>query len=71
MASELARIARQGEGREGGLLIGELDGAPVADHPLAPFLLKAGFVRSGLGFQVPRATLASRPAREPAAQPAH
>jgi len=54
LAARLADIARTGEGRVGGLLIGEIDGAPAADHALAPFLVEAGFVSSALGFQILR-----------------
>jgi ATP-dependent Lhr-like helicase len=54
LATRLAEIARTGEGREGGLLIGEIDGAPAAEHALAPFLITAGFVMSAFGFQIRR-----------------
>jgi ATP-dependent Lhr-like helicase len=54
LATRLAEIARGGEGREGGLLIGEIDGAPAAEHPLAPFLITAGFAMSAFGFQIRR-----------------
>jgi len=33
------------------MLIAQIDGIPVAEHPLAPFLLEAGFVRGAMGFQ--------------------
>jgi ATP-dependent helicase Lhr and Lhr-like helicase len=42
-------------GREGGILIDRIDGVPAGEHPLAPFLLEAGFVASAMGFQVRRA----------------
>ena len=54
VAASLAQFARQGEGREGGLLVGELDGVPAPDHPLARFLEPAGFVRSAMGYLVRR-----------------
>jgi ATP-dependent Lhr-like helicase len=54
LASRLVDVARTGEGREGGLLVSEVDGVPAHEHPLAPFLVAAGFVRSGLGYQVRR-----------------
>jgi ATP-dependent Lhr-like helicase len=38
-----------------GLLLGEINGAPAGDHPLAAALAQAGFVASGLGFSVRRA----------------
>jgi len=31
------------------MLIEEIDSLPAGDHPLAPFLLEAGFVKSALG----------------------
>jgi ATP-dependent Lhr-like helicase len=54
VAFALADLARRGEGREGGLLIGEVDGIPATDHALAPFLLEAGFVDSAFGYQLRR-----------------
>jgi hypothetical protein len=62
LAARLAEIARTGEGREGGLLIGEIDGAPAAEHALAPFLIGAGFVLSAFGFQIRRERLRPKPA---------
>ena len=48
-----------------GLLIGEIDGVPAREHPLAPALTEAGFVHGAFGFQwrVPRTPAA--PAPEP------
>jgi ATP-dependent Lhr-like helicase len=60
VAQALAGFAREGEGREGGLLVGEVDGVAATDHPIAPFLENAGFVRSALGYQVRRETQARR-----------
>jgi ATP-dependent Lhr-like helicase len=37
-----------------GLLLGEIDGAPAQDHPLAAALAAAGFTVSALGFTVRR-----------------
>jgi ATP-dependent Lhr-like helicase len=54
IADALAAVARTGDGREGGLLVGDVDGVPAHEHPLATWLLEAGFVRSGLGYQVRR-----------------
>jgi ATP-dependent Lhr-like helicase len=54
LAARLVEVALSGEGREGGLLVGEIDGIAAPEHPLAPFLVAAGFVRSGLGYQVRR-----------------
>jgi ATP-dependent Lhr-like helicase len=50
IAAQLARLSLEGEGREGGVALGDIDGTTGADHPLAPFLIDAGFVRSSLGF---------------------
>ena len=53
LASRLAAIARGEEGREG-LLIGEINGTPAAEHPFAPYLVEAGFHASPMGFQMRR-----------------
>jgi hypothetical protein len=34
------------------LLIAEINGIPIAEHPFAPFLLDAGFNPSAMGFQM-------------------
>jgi ATP-dependent Lhr-like helicase len=67
LAATLAAVARSGEGRDGGLLVGDIDGVPAHEHPLAPWLVAAGFVRSGLGYQVRRER---RPGPPPAADAA-
>ena len=54
LATRLAVIARGDEGR-GGLLVGEINGAPASEHPFAPFLVEAGFHPSPMGFQMRRA----------------
>ena len=54
LAARLADVARTGDGREGGLLIGEIDGLPAGEHPMTPFLIDAGFALSALGFQIRR-----------------
>jgi ATP-dependent Lhr-like helicase len=36
------------------LLIAEINGIPAADHPLAPYLIEAGFSPSAMGFQMRR-----------------
>ena len=56
-ARVLATLAREGEGREGGLLIAEIDGRAASTHPLAPALVEAGFVSSAMGFQMLRPTV--------------
>ena len=45
----------RGEDGRGGLLISEINGSPTADHPLAPFLIDAGFNASAMGFQMRKA----------------
>jgi hypothetical protein len=35
-------------------MVGEINGRPAAEHPLAPFLVEAGFSGSALGFHVSR-----------------
>jgi len=52
------------------MLIEEIDGAPPATHPLAPYLGEAGFIAGALGYQArllrePR--MFAPPAREPVA----
>jgi ATP-dependent Lhr-like helicase len=41
--------ARSGGDAPRGMLIEEIDSLPAGDHPLAPFLVEAGFVKSALG----------------------
>jgi len=56
VAHELAAIAGTGEGRHGGLLVAEVNGAPIGSHPLATALAEAGFLPSPLGLHLPRTT---------------
>ena len=42
---------RAGRRRRGGLLVAEINGMPAAEHPLAPFLVDAGFNPSAMGFR--------------------
>jgi ATP-dependent Lhr-like helicase len=53
VARRLAALARDEDGR-GGLLIGEINGVPAAEHPLAVFLADAGFHPSAMGFHIRR-----------------
>ena len=48
LASTLARI---------GLLVHEINGLPAREHPLAPYLVEAGFSPSAMGFQIRHAGL--------------
>jgi ATP-dependent Lhr-like helicase len=50
VAGRLAEIARAG-----GLLIAEVNGVPSPEHPIAPYLVSAGFVPSAMGFMMRRA----------------
>jgi ATP-dependent Lhr-like helicase len=52
LAGALASLAR--DEQRGGLLVGEINGQPPAEHPLAPFLIEAGFNPSAMGFQMRR-----------------
>jgi ATP-dependent Lhr-like helicase len=53
-ARAIARVlidrARGGDESPRGMLIEEIDGSEAARHPLAPFLIAAGFVAGALGF---------------------
>ena len=53
LAAALARLASDGAERQG-LLVGDVNGRPVDEHPLAPFLAEAGFTRGALGMAHPR-----------------
>jgi ATP-dependent Lhr-like helicase len=53
LARALASRARD-EQREG-ILVTEINGQPPAEHPLAPYLVEAGFYPSAMGFQMRRA----------------
>ena len=43
--------ARSGGESPRGMLIEEIDGGPPANHPMAPFLIGAGFILGAMGFQ--------------------
>jgi len=43
--------ARSGGDTPRGMLIEEIDGAPASAHPLAPFLINAGFLGGAMGLQ--------------------
>ena len=48
LATRLAQLAR-GEEAVLALLIGEINGVPASEHPLAPYLVEAGFSPSAMG----------------------
>jgi ATP-dependent Lhr-like helicase len=50
LARTLASLAR--DEQRGGLLLAEINGREPAEHPLAPFLIEAGFNPSAMGFQM-------------------
>ena len=52
LSRALAALAR--DEHRGGLLLAEINGREPAHHPLAPFLIEAGFNPSALGFQMLR-----------------
>jgi ATP-dependent Lhr-like helicase len=51
VARALIDRGRTGGDAPRGMLIEEIDGAPPAAHPLAPYLTEAGFISGALGFQ--------------------
>ncbi|MDE3156584.1 MAG: DEAD/DEAH box helicase [Acidobacteriota bacterium] len=55
VADQLMQIARgpslEDEDAPRGMLIGEINGVPASDHPVAPFLEGAGFIKGAMGFQ--------------------
>jgi ATP-dependent Lhr-like helicase len=57
VARALIDLARSGGESPRGMLIEEIDGSPPANHPLAPFLIGAGFLLGAMGLQAtfPRA----------------
>jgi ATP-dependent Lhr-like helicase len=54
IATALIERARSGGETPRGMLIEEIDGAASAQHPLAPFLVEAGFLSGAFGFQASR-----------------
>jgi ATP-dependent Lhr-like helicase len=44
------RLARLGSS----MLVAEINGRPADEHPLAPFLVEAGFSPSAMGYQIRR-----------------
>jgi len=53
--AQVQRLEADGGARgRGGMLIAQVNGVNVAEHPLARYLLDAGFVAGGMGFNVRR-----------------
>jgi ATP-dependent Lhr-like helicase len=72
VARAIARVlidrARAGGDAPRGMLVEEIDGAPPAQHALAPFLTEQGFVAGALGYQATyRHQAAPHPQQRPAA----
>jgi ATP-dependent Lhr-like helicase len=69
--STLARaLARRLASLGSSILIGEINGAPADEHPLAPFLAEAGFHPSPMGFQTRRPPSPAATARQVPRSPA-
>jgi ATP-dependent Lhr-like helicase len=51
VADRLFEMATAGSAGRKGLLVSEIDGHAAASHPLAPYLIDAGFVSGAMGFQ--------------------
>src|SRR5205814_5443124 len=51
IAGVLIERARSGGDAPRGMLIEEIDGQVPAMHPMAPYLIEAGFIGGALGFQ--------------------
>jgi ATP-dependent Lhr-like helicase len=54
VAARLFELATADPALRRGGLISDVDGRPVTEHAIAPFLLEAGFVRGAMGFQAVR-----------------
>jgi ATP-dependent Lhr-like helicase len=57
LAKRLASLTRPDDSRVA-LLIGEINGVPASEHPLAAYLIDAGFSPSAMGFQMRHSTSA-------------
>jgi ATP-dependent Lhr-like helicase len=60
IAAALIDRARSGADAPRGMLIEEVDGSPASLHPLAPFLVDAGFVSGAMGMQPTPSSVESR-----------
>jgi ATP-dependent helicase Lhr and Lhr-like helicase len=56
LAARLAQLARGEDGRLA-FLIAEINGLPASEHPLARYLIEAGFSPSAMGLQIRRAVI--------------
>ena len=57
IAERLFELASEPHGPRRGVLIAQVDGVPVGEHAVAPYLIDAGFVRGAMGFQAVRSEL--------------
>jgi ATP-dependent Lhr-like helicase len=57
IAERLFELASEPHGPRRGALIAQVDGVPVGEHAVAPYLIDAGFVRGAMGFQAVRSEL--------------
>jgi ATP-dependent Lhr-like helicase len=64
IAAALIDRARSGADAPRGMLIEEVDGSPASLHPLARFLVEAGFVSGAMGMQPTPAPVGGRPSVE-------
>lgn len=55
VARALVELGRASQARDEGALVEEVNGVPAAGHPLAEYLVRAGFTPSGGGLRLPRA----------------
>ena len=61
LVAQVQRLeADGGERGRGGMLIAQVNGVDVAEHPMARYLLEAGFVAGGSGFNVRRVASGAR-----------
>jgi ATP-dependent Lhr-like helicase len=65
LARKLAEVAAARQTLKQGLLVGEINGMPAADHFLSRFLEESGFVKTAFGYQMRRS---ARAAAEPEAE---
>jgi ATP-dependent Lhr-like helicase len=54
VAGAVADLARAAQARHEGALVEDIDGGPPGEHPLAPFLVAAGFAPGAQGLQLAR-----------------
>jgi ATP-dependent Lhr-like helicase len=69
VAERLYAIATAPDSARKGMLIGEVDGCPTEAHPIAPFLIDAGFVRGAMGYQASARFVGSRSSKSEPLEP--